>query len=136
MVLFSKMFDNSHMQFEKTKTAKIKKWSCRQPVNRKTKLLANQTLFILCIFIKSNVWYMWSLKILVIKRLPPFNFAKILKRLYFGVAGSKNLKVLPDLSFDSGFQKIVLSSLLLFRVLLLSWSRRYSMEQSSNFDGP
>ena len=31
-------------------------------------LLANQILQILCIFIKSNVWYSWSLKILTMKR--------------------------------------------------------------------
>ena len=30
----------------------------------------------LCIFIKPNVWYSWSLKILAIKRWFPFNFAK------------------------------------------------------------
>ena len=30
------------------------------------------------------------------------------------VGGPKYFKLLPDISFDSGFQKIVLSSLLLF----------------------
>ena len=33
---------------------------------------------------------------------------------HFVVGGLKNFKLLPDISFDGGFQKIVLSSLLLF----------------------
>ena len=43
-----------------------------------------------------------------------FNFAKILKSCHFVVGGPKNFKLLLDISFDSGFQRIVLSSLLLF----------------------
>ena len=35
------------------------------------------------------------------------------------VGGLKNLKLLPEISFDSGFQEIVLSSLLLFVAFLL-----------------
>ena len=44
-------------------------------------------------------------KILAIKRSFPFNFPKIV------VDGQKNFKLLPDISFDNGFPKIVLSSL-------------------------
>ena len=43
-----------------------------------------------------------------------FNFAKILKDRHFVVGGPKDFKLLPDISFDSDFQKFVLSSLLLF----------------------
>ena len=43
-----------------------------------------------------------------------FNFAKILQCRHFVKAGPKNFKLLGDISLDSSFQKIVLSSLLLF----------------------
>ena len=76
-------------------------------------LLANHFLLILCIFIKSNVWYSWSFKILAIIKWSPFNFAKDLKGRHFVAASPKNSKLLLDISFDSGFQKIVLWSLLL-----------------------
>ena len=62
----------------------------------------------------------WSrLKLLAIKRWFPFNFANVLLGCHFLVGGPKDLKLLPDISFDSGFQKIVLSSLLLFFVLVI-----------------
>ena len=77
-------------------------------------LLANHILLILCIFIKLNVWYSWSLKILAIKRWFPLNFAKMLQGRYFVVGGPKNHKLLATISFDSGLQNIVLTSLLLF----------------------
>ena len=77
-------------------------------------LLANQILHILCIFIKPNVWYSWSLKILAIKRWFPFNFAKILQGRHFVVGGPKNFKLLADISFESSLQNTVLPSLLLF----------------------
>ena len=77
-------------------------------------LLANQILHILCIFIKPNVWYSWSLKILAIKRWFPFNFAKILQGRHFVVGGSKNFKLVADISFESSVQNTVLLSLLLF----------------------
>ena len=57
---------------------------------------------------------MRSLKILGIKRWLPFNFAKILQGRHFVVGGPKTFKLLPYISFDSGFQKIALLSLLLF----------------------
>ena len=59
-------------------------------LNKLNILLANQILHILCIFIKPNVWYSWSLKILAIKRWFPFNFAKILQCRHFLVGGPKN----------------------------------------------
>ena len=77
-------------------------------------LLANQILHILCIFIKSNVWYSWSLKILVIKIRFLFNFAKILQSRHFVVGGPKNFKLLADISFESGLQNTALPSLMLF----------------------
>ena len=51
---------------------------------------------------------------LAIKKWFPFNFAKTLQGRHFVVGGPKNFKLLPDITFDSGFQEIVLSSLLLF----------------------
>ena len=76
-------------------------------------LLANQILHILCIFIKPNVWYSQSLKILAIKRCFPFNFAKSLQG-HFVVGGPKNFKLLADICFENSLQNTVLSSLLLF----------------------
>ena len=81
-------------------------------------LLANQVLHILWIFIKPNVWYSWSLKILAIKRWFPFNFAKILQGRHFVVGGPKNFKLLADISFESSLQNTVLLSLLLFFCVL------------------
>ena len=83
-------------------------------LNKLNMLLANQILHILCIFIKPNVWYSWSLKILAIKRWFPFNFAKILQGFHFVVGGPKNFKLLADISFESSLQNTVLPSLLLF----------------------
>ena len=83
-------------------------------LNKLNILLANQTLQILCIFVKPNVWYSWSLKILAIKRWFPFNFANILQGRHFVVGGSKNFKLLVDTSFDSSLQNNALPSLLLF----------------------
>ena len=83
-------------------------------LNKLNILLTNQILHILCIFIKPNVWYSWSLKILAIKRWFPFNFAKILQGRHFVVGGPKNFKLLADISFESSLQNTVLPSLLLF----------------------
>ena len=79
-------------------------------------LLANQILLIVCIFNKPNVWYFRSLKILAIKTVIPFNFAKILQGRHFALDGPKNFKLLPDVFFwyFFFFPKTVLSSLLLF----------------------
>ena len=59
-----------------------------------------------------------SWKYFIIKRCFPFNFANILQGRYFIVGELKNFKLLADISFDSDFQKIILSSLLLF---LCAW---------------
>ena len=67
-------------------------------------LLANQILHILCIFIKSNVWHSWSLKILVIKRWFQFNFAKSLQGRHFVVDGPKKFKLLADISFGAALK--------------------------------
>ena len=87
---------------------------CLLHLNKLNILLANPILHILCIFIKPNVWYSWSLKILAIKRWFPFNFAKILQGRHFVVGGPKNFKLLADISFESSLQNTVLPSLLLF----------------------
>ena len=83
-------------------------------LNKLNILLANQILHILWIFIKPNVWYSWSLKMLAIKRWFPFNFEKILQGRHFVVGGPKNFKLLADISFDSSLQNTILPSLLLF----------------------
>ena len=77
-------------------------------------LLTNLILHMLCIFIKPNVWYSWSLRILAIKRWFPFNSAKILQDRHFLVGGAKNFKLLAEFFLESGLQNIVLLILLLF----------------------
>ena len=50
-------------------------------------------------------------------------FRKNLQGRHFVVGGPKNFKekkTLPDVSFDYDFQKIILSSLLLFRVFVIN----------------
>ena len=60
------------------------------------------------LFNKQDVWFLWSLKILAI------SFRSVSQKFYSTVVESKIFRLWPDISFDSGFQKIVLSSLLLF----------------------
>ena len=48
--------------------------------------------------------------VLSIKRWFPFNFAKNLQGRYYVVGEPKNFKLLADISFDSDFQKNVLST--------------------------
>ena len=56
-------------------------------------------------------------------------FHKYLEDRHFVVGGQKNFKLLSDISFDTGFQKNVLSNLLLFSfACVLRWSRIYSMK--------
>ena len=83
-------------------------------LNKLNTLLANAILHKLGIFIKPNVWYSWSLKILAIKRWFLFNFAKILQGRQIVVGGRNNFKLLADISFESSLQNTVLPSLLLF----------------------
>ena len=99
-------------------------------------LLLNQILYILWIFIKPNVWYSWSLKILAIKRWFPFNFAKILQGHDFVVGGTKKFKLSRHFFWDQLSKYCIAGFTAIFVYLLLSWSRRYSMKWSSNFDGP
>ena len=87
---------------------------CLLHLNKLNILLANPILHILCIFIKPNVWYSWSLKILAIKRWFPFNFAKTLQGRHFVVGGPKSFKLLADICFENSLQNTVLPSLLLF----------------------
>ena len=101
------------------------KWHFRQPVNleqnfrKQNLLLANQILLVLCIFCKP---------ILAIKRWFRFNFTKNLQGRHFLVGGPKKFKLLPDISFDRGFQKIVFVKFTtVFMCLLLSSPRRYSV---------
>ena len=68
----------------------------------------------LYIFMKPNVQYSCSMKILAIKIWFPFNFTTILKGRYFVAGGQKNFKLFVDISFENDLQNIVLSSLLLF----------------------
>ena len=52
----------------------------------------------------------------------------ILQGHHFVVGEPKTFKLSPDISFDTGFQKIVLSSLLLFSCACYkSWSRSYEV---------
>ena len=80
----------------------------------KLNVMANQILHILSIFIQTNVWYSWSLKIFAIKRCFLFNFAKTLQGHYFVVGGPKNFKLLADICFKNSLQNAILPSLHLF----------------------
>ena len=83
-------------------------------LNKLSILLANQILHILWILIKPNVSYWWRLKILVIKKRFPLNFAKILQGRHFVMGGPKDVKLLADISFESSLQNTVFPSLLIF----------------------
>ena len=83
-------------------------------LNKLNILFGNQILHILCNFIKPNVWYSWSLKLLAIKRRFPFQFAKILQDRHFLVGGPNNFKLLAGISCESSPQNTILPSLLLF----------------------
>ena len=101
-------------------------------LNKLNILLENQILHILWIFIKPNVWYSWSLKILAIKRWFPFNFAKILQGGW-----TKKLQTFSRHFFWEQPSKYCIAEFTaIFVCLLLSWSRRYPMKWSSNFDDP
>ena len=100
-------------------------------------LLANHILYILCIFIKPNVWYLWSLKILAIKKWFPFSFAKNFTGPPFCVWLTKKLQTFSrHLFWEQPSKYCIAEFTAIFVCLLLSWSRRYSMNWSSNFDGP
>ena len=106
-------------------------------LNKLNLLLANQILLILCILIKQNVWYLWSLKILVIKRWFLFNFAKTFTGLTFCGRWIKKLQTFSRHFFWEWPSKHCITEFTaIFVCLLLSWSRRYSMKWSSDFDDP
>ena len=119
---FRKIFDNSHLKFEKVKKAKIKN-SIFDSL-----LIVNETFSQM-----SDI--SWNFKTLAIKRWFPFNFAKVLEFRHFMVGGPKIFKFLQDISFDSDFPKLYCRVYCCFLCLLLSWSRWYSMKWISNFDG-
>ena len=101
-------------------------------------LSANWHLLKLCNSIKTNVWYLRSLKKSATKMWFPFNFAKNLKARHFVVGGSKNLKLSTNTCFGVSFQKNVLSSLLLFLSVCyqddLSDSERNGISATRNFN--
>ena len=105
-------------------------------LNKFNLLLANQILLILCIYIKPNVWYSWSLKILAIKRWFPFNFANILQGRHFVVGRPKIQTFSRHFFWELPSKYCIVEFTAIFVCFLLSWSRRYSMKWSSNFDGP
>ena len=51
---------------------------------------------------------------LAIKRWFPFNLLKVLQGCHLVMSGSKNFKLLLEISFDIGFESIAMLSLLLF----------------------
>ena len=101
--------------------------------NKLNTLLANQILHILCIFIKPNVWYLWSLKILAIKRWFLVNFLKIYRTAILWWV---------DQTFSRHFFRekpsnyCITEFTTIFVCVLLNWSRWYSMKWSSNFSDP
>ena len=105
-------------------------------LNKLNILLANQILHILWIFIKPNVWYSWSLKILAIKRWFLFNFAKNLQGRLLRWMDQKLQTFSRHFFWEKPSEYCIAELTAIFEYLLLSWSRRYSMKWSSNFDGP
>ena len=95
-------------------------------------------LHIKCIFIKPNVWYLWGLAILAIKRwLVSFQFCKNFSRPPLCGGWTKKLQTFSRHFFWGQPSKYCISEFTaIFVSLLLSWSRQYSMKWSSNFDGP
>ena len=62
-----------------------------------------------------------------------FQFHKKFTGSSFCDGRAKNLQILRDIDFDSGFQNIVLSNLLLFLcVCYINWSRWYSINEITN----
>ena len=139
-----KIFGNGHLKFGKMKKALIKKKHFQQPVNCKANFFTNwiyywqiRVFLTLCIFNKPNVWYLWDLKILAIKRWFLFNFTKNLQGHHIVVGGPKNHQTFTRYFFWLLLSKnCMVKFTAVFMCLLLSWSRGYSMKWSNNFDGP
>ena len=103
-------------------------------LNKLNILLANQILHLLCIFIKPNAWYSWSLKMFAIKRWFLFNFTKIFQGHHFLVVDQKTFS--RHFFWEQSSKYCIVKFTTVFVCLLLSWSTQYSMKWSSNFDGP
>ena len=88
----------------------------------------------LCIFIKPNVWYSWSLKILAIKRWLPFNFINILQGCHFVVGRPKIQTFSRHFFWALPSKYYIVKFTAIFVCFLLSWSERYSRKWSSNFE--
>ena len=118
---FHKIFDNSHLKNGKMEKAKIKKNSVFDGplIINQSLLLSNQIFLILCIFIKRNVWYSRSLKILAIKRWFPFNFTKILQTHHFVVCGPKNFKLYLTFLLLAAFKMLFCRVYCCFRVIVI-----------------
>ena len=103
-------------------------------LNKLNTSFANQILHILCIFTKPNVWCLWSLKILAIKRW----FCSVSQKFYrAAILWWVNQKTFCRHFFWRKPSKYCIAKFTaIFVCLLLSWSRRYSMKWSSNFDEP
>ena len=86
---------------------------------------------------KPNVWYSWRLKILAIKWWFPFNFTKTFTGPPFCGGWTKKLQAFSRHLFWEQTSKYCTAEFTaIFVCLLLSWSRRYLMNWSSNFDSP
>ena len=84
-----------------------------------------------------NDWYSWSLKILTIKRWFRFNFAKHFTGLPFcGGLTKKRQTFSRHFFWERPLKYRIVELTVVFVCLLLSWSGRYSMKWSSNFNGP
>ena len=108
-------------------------------LNKLNILLENQILHILWIFIKPNVWYSWSLKILAIKRWMvsvQFNSANFTGPPFCGGWNKKLQTFSRHFFWEQPSKYCIAEFTAIFVCLLLSWSRRYSMKWSSNFNGP
>ena len=106
-------------------------------LNKLNILLANRILYTLCIFIKPNVWYSWSLKMLAIKKMISVQFPKNFTGPPFCGEWTKNLQIFSrHFSWQQPSKYRIAEFTAIFVCLLLSWSTRYSTKWSSNFDGP
>ena len=101
-------------------------------LNKLNILLATQILHILWIFIKSNVWYSWSLKILVIKTWILFNFAKnFTGPPFFGGWTKKHQTFSRHFFWEQPSKYCIVEFTAIFVCLLLSWSKRYEVATST-----
>ena len=102
-----------------TKSSNWKKW--KRPIRSKPRidflidlLISSIILAKIFISVKMQVWYFLNLAKIIIKMSSLFNFTKISNSRHFMVSWSKTLKLSPNTSFDTSFQKNVFVNLLLF----------------------